>query len=176
MTDVELLATRASDGLRTLLGRLASLAFGLVIVSGLIGLAAYASGFLAFDTNAWPVVGAVICLFPAAAALLAWWRIKRTQRVAPAALNDLRAVIADQQSRPAMDVLIDMDSGQRIVTTSRSMTDLLRQLKARQTDWPALVDTITAVTTVPGLVAIAILGVIGVGALGTVLLLIGLLS
>jgi len=175
MTDVELLATRASDALRVILARLATLALGLVAVAGAIGVAAWGSGLLATDNNIWPVAGFVLCLLPAGAAALAWWRIKRTQRAAPAALGDLRAVIADRQSRPAMDVLIDVDSGQRIITTSRTMTGLLTELQDRQADWPALVDTLRAVTTVPGLVALAVVGMVGVGALGTILLIVGLL-
>lgn len=175
MTDVELLATRASDGLRVILGRLASLTFGLVVGAGLIGVAAWASGLLAFDGSVWPVGGAVLCMLPAAAALLAWWRIKRTQRVAPAALHDLRIALADQQSRSSMDVLVDMDSGQRVITSSKSVTGVLQELKQRQRDWPALVATLSAVASVPGLVALSIVGTIGVGALGTILLIIGLL-
>ena len=176
MTDVELLATRASDGLRTLLGRLGTLTFGLVVVCAAIGTASYASGFLATDGDAWPIIGAVICFLPAALALLGWWRIKRAQRVAPTALHDLRTVIADQQSRPAMGVLIEMDAGSRVVSTSRTMSGVLQELKSRRQDWPALVETLSAAATVPALIALAIVGMIGVGALGTVLLLIGLLS
>lgn len=175
MADVELLATRASDGLRLLLARLASLTLGLVVVAAIIGVATFATGLWATDGGVWPVVGGIIGGLPVLWAGLAWWRIKQTQRLAPAALDDLRAVIGDHQSRGSMGVLIDHDTQQPIVATVRTLSAVRADLSARQTDWPALWQTLAAATTVPGLAALAVLGTVVAGAVGTVLLLAGLL-
>lgn len=175
MADVELLATRASDGLQALLARLASLVGGLVVVALLIGAATYATGLWATNGSTWIVVGAIICSLPVLWSVLAWWRIKRTQAVAPAALADLRSVIGDHQARGAMDVLIDHDTQQPIVSTVRSLSAIRADLQTRGTDWPALMQTLAAATTVPGLAALTVLGLVAVGGIGTVLLLSGLL-
>ncbi len=175
MADVELLATRASDGLTTLLSRLASLARGLAIAALIVGAATYATGLWATDGTTWTVVGAIICALPLLWAVLAWWRVKRTQAVAPAALQDLRAVIGDHQARGAMDVLIDHDTQQPIVSTVRTLANIRADLQARGTDWPALMQTLAAASTVPGLAALTVLGIAVVGGIGTILLLAGLL-
>lgn len=175
MADVELLATRASDGLQALLARLASLTLGLVGLSLVVGAATYATGLWATDGSMWTVVGLIICGLPVIWSALAWWRIKRTQRLAPGALVDLRDVIGDHQSRGAMGVLIDHDTQQPIVSTVRSLSAIRADLSSRQTDWPALWATLAAATTVPGLAALAVLGTLVVGVVGTVLLLAGLL-
>ena len=175
MADVELLAIRASDGLKALLARLASLVGGLVVVAVVVGAATYVTGLWATDGSTWTIVGALICLLPVCWAAMAWWRIKRTQAVAPAALEDLRAVIGDHQARGTMDVLIDHDTRQPIVATVRSMSAIRADLQARGTDWPALMQTLGAATTVPGLAALTVLGLVAVGGIGTILLLSGLL-
>lgn len=175
MADVELLATRASDGLKALLARLASLAGGLAVAALVVSAATYATGLWATEGGTWTVVGAIICALPVLWAGLAWWRVKRTQAVAPAALDDLRAVIGDRQARGAMDVLIDHDTQQPIVSTVRTLSTIRADLEVRGTDWPALMQTLGAASTVPGLAALTVLGIVVVGGIGTILLLSGLL-
>jgi hypothetical protein len=73
-----------------------------------------------------------------------------------------------------MGVLIDGDTQQPIISTARTLTGLRAQIASRHDDWPALTSTLWAATTVPGLAALAVIGMLMVGALGTVLAIIGL--
>jgi hypothetical protein len=84
-----------------------------------------------------------------------------------------------------MGVVIDHDTGQVEPSTAgvrpRAPTTvdlgrLRRQLVERKDQLPALWDTVRAVTTVPGLAAIATAGLIALGLLGTVLLIVGLVT
>lgn len=177
MTDIDLLAERGSSALRAILARLATLTLGLVGGTLVIGIATYASGRLAFDAgSSWNWLGVIICVIPAFAAWLAAWRIWRVRRRAPQALLDLRDVLKDQELRSRMGTLIDYDTQQPIVSSSKSLYGVYSQVKTHNADWPALADSLKAITTVPGLVALAIVGTVGVGLLGGFLLLVGLLS
>jgi hypothetical protein len=175
MSDLDLVAARAADALQMLLSRLATLTFGLMGLAAGIGAATYATGLWVSHGTVWPVLGALVCGLPASAGALAWWRVRRTQVHAPAALRDLRALIRDRRSRSAVSVLIDVDSRQPVLTTVRSLAGLRADLEARGADWAALTQTLRAATTVPGLAALTIVGMLLVGGLGTMMLLIGLL-
>ena len=58
----------------------------------------------------------------------------------------------------------------RLIDNSKSFNRLNLDLKAHRTELPALYMGVHAICSVPGLVAIALLGTLGVGFLGTVLL------
>ena len=72
----------------------------------------------------------------------------------------------DHQS-PASQVLIDIDSGR--VIPAPALGSLRDELEARRREFPALTAGIRALTTVPKLAGLATLGLLTVGALGTVL-------
>ena len=174
MADLDRVALRVSDGLRKTLSKVNTLAIGVTSVAAAIGAATFATGMWVFDRSrpTWIVLGGALCLLPAAAAVLAWFFVRATIKVAPALLGDVRTALADARS-PA-NVLIDYDSGERLATNNKTLGALQVHLKEHRKDLPALYLWIRAISSVPGLVAIAVLGTLGIGALGTILLIAGL--
>jgi hypothetical protein len=175
MADLERVAVRVSDGLRTTLSRVSSLAVGIAGITAVIGLATFLTGLWAFEDSraTWTVIGAIICFAPTAAVLLAWFFVRTTLKVAPALLGNVRTFIDD--SRGAANALINYDTGERLAISAKTVAPLRTTLRARK-DLPALYATIRAISTVPALAAIALLGTLFVGALGTILLIVAALN
>jgi hypothetical protein len=176
MADLDRVAIRVSDGLRNTLSRINTLALGIAGITAMIGLATFATGLWIFDGSrpAWIVIGGVLCFAPTAAALLAWFLVRSTVKLAPALLGNVRTLLDDSQS--ASSVLINYDTGERLASTAKTFGNLQIDLKQRRKELPALYAGIRAICSVPGLAAIALLGTLAVGALGTILLIGGLID
>jgi hypothetical protein len=176
MADLERTAVRVSDGLRNTLSRISTLALGVAGITAVIGLATFVTGLWVFDRSRplWIVVGGALCFAPTAAVLLAWFFVRSTVKVAPALVANVRSWIDD--SRGAANVLINYDTGERLASTAKSFGSLRPDLRARRKDLPALYLTVRAIASIPGLVAIALLGTLMVGAFGTILLIAGLID
>jgi hypothetical protein len=173
---VERLAETASNGLRSTLQRLGKLVGAVFLVALAVGGATFATGWWVFDGGTgWIVVGGVLCLVPVAAAVTAWFFVRATASAAPRLLDDVRSFLRSPGSTAA-GVLIDHDSGVALGMQARSFGGLRRELLDRRKELPALFAGVRAITGVPGLAAIAVLGTVGVGALGTILLLVGALG
>jgi hypothetical protein len=175
VADIERLASAASAGLKRTIARLGKLALAVVACTGAIGVATFATGWWVFDgSSTWLFIGGLICVVPVATAAAAWFLVLRTVSMAPRLLDDVRAYLGSGSS--ASTVLIDHDSGVTLGTQARSFSAMRADLTARRRDLPALYLGVRSITLVPALAAISLLGVLGVGALGTVLLLAGLIS
>ncbi|MEO7370844.1 MAG: hypothetical protein ABIZ69_08285 [Ilumatobacteraceae bacterium] len=175
MADLERVAIRVSDGLRKTLARINTLARGIASISAIIGVATFITGLWIFDRSrpTWIVLGGAICVAPTAAALLAWAYVRATVKVAPALLGNVRTLLDDSNS--AANVLINYDTGERLANNAKTFGGLQLDLKRRRAELPALYLGIRAICSVPGLAAIALLGTLAVGAIGTVLLIGGLI-
>ena len=168
-------AQRIGDALRLTLRRLSSLAVGIAIVAAFVGTATFATGWWVFEGSiAWLVIGGAICLVPIAAAATAWLLLRITARFAPLLVDNVSTFL--RGSSPASQALIDYDTGQTVVASSKSFTVLRSELTPRSSELPALYAGVRAITSVPALAAISVLGIIGVGLLGTVLLIGGLID
>ena len=176
MADLDLVAVRISDGLRKTLSRISTLALGIAAIAAVIGVATFVTGWWVFDGSrpTWIVFGGALCLAPAAAAVLAWFYVRVTMKVAPKLLDNVRALLASSQNTAS--VLINYDTGETLANTAKSFGGLQLDLKERRKELPALYLGIRAICSVPGLAAIAFLGTLAVGALGTVLLIAGLIN
>jgi hypothetical protein len=172
---LDVTARRAGEGVQSLLRRLASLVGGLVVVAALISTATFATGWWVFEgSTSWLVLGGIICLIPVVAATIGWLLVHGAAKYAPRLMADITTFL--QSPSPSAQVLIDYDTGQAIGTSAKSFADLQTDLETRKTDLPALYIGVRAITKVPGLAAITVLGMIGVGALGTILLIGGLID
>jgi len=172
MADLELMAVRVSDGLRRTLSKVNALALGIAVVTGLVGLATFATGMWVFDgSTGWIIVGGAICFAPTVAALMAWRLVRSTFKLAPQLLGNVNKVL-HESSGPA-NALINYDTGERLTNTARSFSSLNADLKARSKELPALYFGVRAICSVPTLVVIALLGTLGVGFLGMILLIAG---
>jgi hypothetical protein len=175
MASIEALSTQISDGVTTTLHRVGSLALVAASIAGLVGIATFATGLAVFDGDGrplWLTLGAVVCAVPTLAALVGWFFVRTARRSAPALVSNIRSLIGE--SRDRVQVLIDHDSGQPLGVAAKSLAGLRSELVERKHELPALFSGVRAITSVPGLSAVAILGTMLVGGLGT-LLLIGLL-
>lgn len=175
--ETDVVVRRVSDGLQLTLRRLSSLAGGLALMATIVGAATFATGLWIFKGSGrptWIVIGGFLCLVPVAAALFARWLVSRTANHAPELVANVRAFLSS--STRSAKVLLDHDTGQPVATYTKSFSALKPDLAQRRKELPALFLGVKAITTVPGLAAIAILGVIGVGALGTILLIGGLID
>jgi hypothetical protein len=175
MADLERVAVRVSDGLRLTLSKINTLAIGIAAITALVGIATFLTGLWVFEGSAgWIVIGGAICFAPTVAALLAWHHVQSTFKLAPQLVGNVSKVL-QERSGPA-NTLVNYDTGERLKTTAKSFSRLNLDLKDRRTELPALYMGVRAICSVPGLVAIALLGTLGVGFLGTVLLITGLVD
>jgi len=172
MADLERVAVRVSDGMRYTLSKVSALAIGISAITALIGIATFATGWWVFDgSTGWIIVGGAICFAPTIAALLAWRLIYSTFKMAPQLLDNVTKVLQERNS--SANALINYDTGERLTTTSRSFKTLSLDLAARRKELPALYLGVRALVRVPALIAIALIGTLGVGFLGMILLLAG---
>lgn len=172
----DVVVRRVSDGIQLTLKRLSSLGTGVAVFAAVVGLATFATGWVAFPDSraAWIVIGGVICFGPVAAALFARFLLRVTAKHAPQLIDNVRTFLGG--SSPASRVLIDYDSGQPVIASSKTFSGLSSELAARSVELPALWAGVRAITKVPALAAIAVLGALAVGMLGTILFLAHLLS
>ena len=168
--ETDVVVRRVSDGLQLTLNRLSSLATGVAVVAAVIGAATFATGWWLFPDSrtAWIIVGGLLCLIPVGAALIARVLLRITAKYAPQLIDNVRTFLGG--SSPASRVLIDYDSGQPVITSSKTLGGLRTELGSRSAELPALWAGVRAITSVPALAAISLLGIIGVGLMGTVLL------
>ncbi len=167
-------ARSAGDGLQMLLRRIASLVGVIGLAAALVSLATFITGWWTFRGNlAWLFLGGVLCLAPPLAALVGWLLVRGTARFVPRLTNDITSFIRTPSS--AANVLIDHDSGVTVMNSAKRFTTLRSALQGRRQELPALWMGVRAVTLVPVLAAGALVGLCIVGAVGTVLLLAGLI-
>lgn len=174
--ETDVAVRRVSDGLQLTLRRLASLAGGIAVVATLVGAATFATGMWIFERSrgTWAVIGGIICLVPVGAALIARFAIRSAAKYSPALIDDVRSFLSTAGN--SAKVLIDHDSGQPVAAYSKNLGGLKTELMQQRKELPALWAGVSAITRVPGLAAISVLGIIGVGALGTILLIGGLID
>lgn len=174
--ETDVVVRRVSDAMQQTFRRLTSLATGIGIVALLVGAATFATGWWIFDgtRSSWMVIGGVICAIPVVAALIGRHLVRRTAKHAPQLVNDIRMFVGT--SVHSAQVLVDHDSGQPVAGYAKSFKSLRTELKDRRKELPALFAGVRAITSVPGITAIAVLGTLLVGGLGTVLLIGGLID
>jgi hypothetical protein len=168
--ETEVVVRRVSDTMQQTFRRLTSLATGVGVIALIIGSATFATGWWIFDGSrgVWSVIGGAICIVPVVAALIGLHLVRRTAKHAPELVGDIRMFL-DTTVKSAQ-VLIDHDSGQPVAHYVKGFKTLRSELKQRRKELPTLFAGVKAITSVPGLSAIAVLGTLMVGGLGTVLL------
>lgn len=175
--ETDAVARRITDVLEGTLRRLASIASGLAAVAAVIGAATFATGLWIFDGSgraAWVVIGGALCAVPVVAALMAWFLVRRTARSASLMVANVHQFL-DTSPRSAR-ALIDHDTGRPIASYPATFHGVRGELELRRAELPALYAGIRAIVSAPGLAAVAVLGMLVVGALGTILLIGGLID
>lgn len=157
---------------------LARVLTGLTLV---VCVATFATGWWVFEQSRaeWLLLGALICGAPVVAAAVAWVLVLGAMRRAADLLADLTAVTAGGRDP---SVLIDHDTGDVLsrgtwnVRRDVLASPLVIDVERRRRELPALYASVRALTRVPLLALVAVAGVIGVGLLGTLLLIVGLVT
>jgi hypothetical protein len=171
----EVVGMQAGQRIQRVLQRITSLASAVVLFSFLVCLATFATGWWVFDgSSGWAVVGGLICATPVVTAAWAWWLVRNAARRATAVPRELQRYA--ETDRTNAQLLIDVDTGQPVANYSRQFGGVRIDLAKHAKDMPALYASVRALVRVPVLAAITILGVLGVGALGTILLIGGLID
>jgi hypothetical protein len=170
MADLDRLAVQVSDGLRNTMSRISTLTLGVTAIAASICIATFVTGLWILDSgrSAWVLIGGPLCAVPIGAALSARFYVRSTVKLASGLVGEVRTLLSN--SRDAAKVLINRDAGEPLANTAKRFSTLRYYLKERRWDLPALFAGVRAITIVPALVAIALLGSLAVGVLGTILM------
>jgi len=173
---VDKLSDDITRALTASLFRVQNLVKAVAVFAGVVGVATFLTGLQVFDGDGrtlWLTIGLVLCAIPVGAAFIGWWMVRGARAAAPALVDNVHSLL--RSSRQQAAVLIDHDSGQALGVSAKSLSGLRIELVARRKELPALFAGVRALTSVPGLAAVAVVGTVLVGLTGTVLM-IGWLS
>lgn len=154
----------------------------MALLSSACGGLAYLVGALVFTGSwriGWLILGLIPCFLPAYSLLKAFRRLQRATQSVTELPGSLAVLIKDRQAREAMLDLADTPNDPQDASLISLGKDLLALRKAVAGHRSQLVDlweTIVAITTLPGLMAIGILGSLGLLVFSVVVVLVGLLA
>lgn len=182
MADVDELTRRTTTLVTNLARKGMSLATGVAVVVLIIGGLSYLTGLAGLDgsaRSAWTVVGLIMLVVAVGAPLLARWRLASVRRRATELAGDIRTLITrDADARRVVIETVAVDEPQpadvremRPVLYDSRQFDRLRTVTVKASDLRELPGAMRAVTTFPGLLALALFGVLVFGLLGFVFLL-----
>ncbi|CAN5479508.1 hypothetical protein BH24ACT5_BH24ACT5_22140 [soil metagenome] len=178
---IERLVEQAIGAVGSLARRGSTLTTGVAVIAGVVSIAAYLVGLAAFDGGAravWAVVGAVLVVAAAGAPLLASMRLRRIPRQATALHTELRALLgrSDEARRVVVETVAHepdddlkgdgAESEPLAASASRTPAVVvqsqrfhsLRQLAATSGDVKTLASVTASLASLPGLVAVGLVG------------------
>jgi hypothetical protein len=177
MPDADRLARQTTALLSNLARKGMALATGIALITLLVGGLSYLTGLAGLDgsaRSAWVFVGGVMLVCAVGAPLLARWRLAGVRRHLDALVGEVRSLITE--SPEAERVVIETvahDEGQpdeitdlRPVVYDSRQFNRLRMVSVSYDDLRELPGALRTVTTFPGLLAIALIGVVVFGILG----------
>jgi hypothetical protein len=175
MPDLDALARRAVDAVMLLARRGTMLALIVALVTTLVVGAGYALGFAATSgdvESAWIVIGGVLAVIAIGAPLLAGWRLTRIRTHASELVDELRTLLSND-ARAERVVIETVDVGEDgtggatpAVVGQTVQFSRLRTIALRTENLRSLPGALRAVTTFPGLLAIALVLMLVFGVLG----------
>ncbi len=162
------MADVAVQRLVTISRRATTLARGVGLFAVAAGVGAYAVGLFVFPPSfrlLWAVIGIVLCGAPAVAVFVAVRRLKRIRTTVSETVLELRSLANDRQVRAALIELVDRDQDHETTTPLIKLgkeLGALRKAAAGHRDRLANAwRSITALTTLPGLIALGTVGTLG---------------
>ncbi len=162
--DLDRLAQRAVDAVLRLVRRAAALARGVLLFtivcavgSFLLGIAALSGGI----ERVWIVLGGFFAVLAIWAILTALLRLRAVRRGADALFGEVRALISgsEQTERTVIETVESADGAgnEGLVVMSRQFSSMQHAIGDRVDQFRGLASALSAVTSFPGLVALAIL-------------------
>jgi hypothetical protein len=180
MANLQDVAQLATDRIAAVIARARPMARGVALLSSATGGLAYLVGCLVFRggwRTGWFFVGLVLCAWPAWSLWRAFRRLSRAAALIPTTAARLQALTSDAQVRDALYELVDRADDSQSAPLIRLGKDLLRLRSAVGKHRGQLMDlfqTISAITTLPGLLAVGIVGSFGLLIFSVVAVLVGL--
>ncbi len=141
---------------------------------------AYLVGALVFRGSwryAWLVVGLIICAAPAWALWQAFRRLQKATEALPRTAAELQSLTGDRTVRDALYTLVerpDDAASAPLIALGKELNTLRSAVSSHRKELFDLWETITAVTALPGLMALGIVGSFGLLIFSVVAVLVGL--
>ena len=178
MADLKSLADQASAHIAAVAKRGCTLAGGVALLATATGGFAYLIGLLV-TTGAWrwtwAVVGLVVCGIPALAVLVAYRRLRTATRTVAETSLDLRSIAGDKQIRNALTDLSGLarnhQNGPPLVQLGRDLLGLKTVVMEHKDELVHLRQSVLAVTSFPGLMALGTVGSFGLLGISAVVVL-----
>jgi len=180
MAQVPEIAAIAGERLGAVVNRARPIARGVALLSSACGGLAYLVGALVFTGTwriAWLVLGLVPCFLPAYSLWKAFRRLQRATQSIVALPAALASLANDRNVRDAMFVLADSTNdpdNAPLIALGKELLGLRKAVANHRGQLAELWETIVAITTLPGLMAIGILGSFGLLVFSVVVVIVGL--
>jgi len=163
--DLASVADLAAQRLATIAGRARTLARGVGLLALAAGALAYAVGLFVFPSSwrpIWAIAGILVCGLPAFAVFAAARRLKRVRQTVSETAAELRTLVNDRTILSALTEVVDRDQGHEkttpLIKLGKELVNLRKALADRKDQLVNAWQTVTALTTLPGLVALGTLG------------------
>ena len=176
MPDVDALARQTTALLSNLARKGMALATGLALVTLLVGGLSYLTGLAGLEGSAhsaWTVIGAVMLVGAVGAPLLARWRLATVRRHLDKLVGEVRTLITrDPEAQRVVIETVAIDdqppeiSDLRPVVYDSQQFGRLRTVSIGAGDLRELPAALLAVSKLPALLAIGLLGIVVFGVLG----------
>jgi hypothetical protein len=180
MASLQDVARLASERIGAVIDRARPVARGVALLASACGGLAYLVGALVLHGGwriGWLVVGVLICFAPAWALWAAFSRLRRATAALPTTAAQLQALTTDRTVRDALYELVERGEDTEttpILTLGRGLNRLRKAVSGHRKELTGLWETITAVTTLPALMAFGLAGSFGLLIFSVVAVLIGL--
>ncbi len=165
MANLQSLADDVATRLTSIAARASSVTRGVgLLTTASVGLA-YVVGLLVFPSPGrwvWAVVGLVLCAIPAVAIWTAHRRLRRIPKTFTETVADVQTLVADVGVRTALYDLVERDPEQdrtnSLIELGKELSTLRTALEPKRQALTNLWANITAITTLPGLMALGVVG------------------
>ena len=180
MASLHDIALLASERIGAVISRARPVARGVALLASACGGLAYIVGALVLHggwRSGWLVLGLVVCAAPAWSLWTAFRRLQHATAALPTTAAQLEALTGDRAVRDALYELVEKGDDIRnapIITLGKGLNRLRKAVSNHRQQLSGLWETISAVTTLPGLMVLGIVGSFGLLIFSVVAVLVGL--
>lgn len=180
MAQVPEIAAIASERLGAVVRRARPIARGVALLASACGGLAYLVGALVFTGSwriGWLIVGLFVCWLPAFSLWRAFSRLCRATESLASLPTALASIANDRSVRAAMSELADSTNDPQdapLIGLGKELLGLRKAVAGHRSQLVELWETIVAITTLPGLMAVGIVGSFGLLIFSVVVVIVGL--
>lgn len=162
LDDLDQLAQRAVDAVMTLVRRGTALAGGVLIFAVVFGIGGFFLGIAALSDGiekVWIVLGGIFAIIAIASVLIAMLRLQSVKSGADTLVTEVRSLIGGDRGseRTVIETVESADGAENdgVVVLSRQFFSMKDAVGGRVDQFKTLASALSAVTSFPGLVALA---------------------